>query len=50
MYDWEARLIEALNDAQEDWREYYRTPEDAAIELVPDFPGLFENEEDYDDE
>ena len=40
MHDWEARLIEALNEADPLWRDRFDNPEEAARDLVPDFPGL----------
>ena len=53
MHDWEARLIEALNEADPLWRERFDNPEEAAQELVPTFPGLVPDDDDlpwgYDD-
>ncbi len=40
MYDWEAKLIEHLNEVRSDWRDHYPDAETAAMELAPDFPGL----------
>ena len=40
MFDWEAELIEALNEIDPYWRDDYASAEDAARELYPDFPGL----------
>ena len=40
MYDWEAKLIEVLNEEDPHWRDYFDDPEAAARVLLPEYPGL----------
>jgi len=42
--DSEEDLIEALNEIQPEWREYWDTPEEAAEDLVPDWKECHEED------